>query len=137
LILEHNDGVVLQIIYEGDLNADMHLQGLIEGQPRLSRADYSFIHKLAGDDSKIDDSRVEALLFSISLALPGFAFGVAGVLLYQKKIILEIKFLKTLKPSEQPPPHTVAWAFSLLLFVGAAYMLYIALFVQPPLSFSP
>jgi hypothetical protein len=41
-ILEKDDGAVIQLIYAGDDTADIHFEGVLEGQPLLSQLLYSF-----------------------------------------------------------------------------------------------
>lgn len=124
---------MLQIIYEGDPNADLTLQGLVEGQSKISRLEYENIRARLQEDQGGWENRRSTALFGLTLLFMAVFSGVLGILAWRTRLPAQIKVVA-------PPPapafvYLSFWSAGIVLLTISIYVFYQLVFIRPPLSF--
>jgi hypothetical protein len=134
-ILEHNDGVVLQLMYEGDPNARIAVKGLFVGQPQISSVSGEVIHgflRRTPDSDDIESVGETVVAGTISLGV-ACLFGFLSWQISTKRNVIGIK---PNNANPQQPTLLFLWVVTATFLIFGLYAFYLAWFVQPPLSFS-
>ncbi|MCX5672157.1 MAG: hypothetical protein NTU94_12640, partial [Planctomycetota bacterium] len=121
-ILEQSDGAIIQLIYAGDENTDINIEGVLEGQPSVSRLEYS--RKLQRPENQFSSDRPSPSWVGMICCILGSGLILIDIIAYCRHGRRGLSDL------------FVITVMGLLVFAVGSYIVYRALtYSRPPFGF--